>query len=62
MEVINNEVISAGQSQINGTVNLIHCRVNMGGHLEVTIKGSDANTVDSLINHLLPQMLTGSLY
>eukprot|EP00347_Sterkiella_histriomuscorum_P013326 403365145 len=62
VEIIGNEVISAGQSQINGSVNLIHCRVNIGGHLELTIKGSDVNTVDSLVNTLIPQVLASSLF
>lgn len=31
IEIINNEVICAGQSLLNNSIVLIHCRVNMGG-------------------------------
>ncbi len=62
IEIINNEVISAGQSLSNGQVSLIHCRVNPGGHLELTVKGNNNETLDQLITQLVPSALSSSLF
>ena len=40
IQVIGNEVISAGQSVAEGTQVLIHCRVEGGGKLSFTIKSA----------------------
>jgi hypothetical protein len=55
VDIINNEVISAGQ--YNGNPVLVHCRVNIGGNLEFTLKSNDPSLLEVLANSTLPQGL-----
>jgi hypothetical protein len=55
VEIINNEVICAGQTIQGAAACLIHFRVLPGGTLEATIKSTAAEIGDYLINQLLPQ-------
>ena len=55
VDIINNEVISAGQT--NGNPVLIHCRVNPGGALEFTVKSNAKELLDLVISTLLPDAL-----
>lgn len=55
VDIINNEVICAGQS--NGNPVLIHCRVNPGGQLEMTIKSNNGELLEHCASRLLPEAL-----
>ena len=55
VDIINNEVICAGQS--NGNPALIHCRVNPGGNLEFTIRSNPVELADQLMSSILPETL-----
>ena len=55
VDIINNEVISAGQQ--NGNPVLIHCRVNTGGNLEFTLKSNDPSLLEQAANSSLPEAL-----
>ena len=46
VEIINNEIISAGKSNLSGHVCLVHCRVNMGGLLEFIVKSTSLECVE----------------
>ena len=50
IDIINNEVICAGTSVSNGTLCLLHCRINQGGNLEFTGRSNNQEVLDSLIN------------
>jgi len=59
IQVIGNEVISAGQS--NGPTDpgvqvLIHCRVESGGKLSFTMKSHSLNLITKLEQELLPTL------
>ena len=59
VDVINNEVISAGQS--SGNPVLVHCRVNPGGFLEFTLKSNNAELLESFSQRSLPEALAGGI-
>lgn len=56
VDIINNEVISAGQ--LNGNPVLIHCRVNPGGNLEFTLKSNDPGLMEQVASNSLPEALS----
>lgn len=47
-DIINNEVICAGQT--NGNPALIHCRVNTGGALEFTVRANPVELADQILS------------
>mmetsp|Transcript_22137 Transcript_22137/g.21345 ORF Transcript_22137/g.21345 Transcript_22137/m.21345 type:complete len:150 (-) Transcript_22137:60-509(-) len=51
IQIINNEVICAGQS--NGVLCLLHCRVLPGGMLEITGKSDSQETLEYLFSTVL---------
>ena len=57
IQVIGNEVISAGNSTVEqGVKALIHCRVDAGGKLSFTLKSSSMTVLQQLETQLLPSM------
>lgn len=58
VDIINNEVICAGQQGSNAV--LVHCRVNAGGLLEFTVRSSSAEMSDQVIREALTACLSQS--
>ena len=55
VDIINNEVICAGQT--GGNPALIHCRVNQGGNLEFTIRANPGELAEQIMSQVLPEAL-----
>lgn len=49
VDVINNEVISAGNSLADGGQVLLHCRVLGNGQLAFSVKSSSQNALNMLV-------------
>lgn len=60
VEIINNEVICAGSHLASQSLVLVHCRVNQGGYLEFTLKGSNQEVLNQVSTQVLPSALSSA--